>query len=155
MSEATKQENTRDCACSYYREGLNCAECVYLAFLDTHETGLPPETVALASGFGGGIGQTKNICGAITGALMALGTQKGRSNPRERETVKERALQLRGEVYPRFAALLEEVRAHYGSVLCADLTNRHADFDAPARKQSCMEIIAYCAALADEHAKRP
>lgn len=150
----SKVTETVEQARAYYREGLNCAECVFLAFLDTHETGLPRESVALASGFGGGIGHTKHICGAITGAVMALGAQKGRSDPFAKETVKERAMQLRGEVYPRFAELLEEVRAQYGTVLCAELTNQHADFDAPARKKSCMEIITYCAELVAKHAEK-
>lgn len=147
-------EQTEAKARAYYREGLNCAECVFLSFLDTHETELPRDILRLASGFGGGIGHTKNICGAITGALLALGTQKGR-DPFEKESPKERMLELRQEVYPRFAALINEIEAHYGTTLCAELTAQHTDFDAQARKKSCQEIIAYCASLAAQHAEKP
>jgi len=146
-------EQTEEKARAYYREGLNCAECVFLSFLDTHETELPREVLRLASGFGGGIGHTKNICGAVTGAILALGTQKGR-DPFEKDSPKERTLALRQEVYPRFAALINEIEAHYGTLLCADLTAQHTDFDAPARKKSCREIIAYCASLAAKHAEK-
>lgn len=147
-------EETKAQAKAYFREGLNCAECVFLAFLDTHETNLPREVVGLASGFGGGIGHTKHMCGAISGALLALGTQKGRPNPFEKESPKERALQLREEVYPRFAALLNEVKEQYGTILCAELTAKHPDFDAPARKKSCAEMVAYCAELCARHAEK-
>lgn len=150
----SRPEQTRDKACAYFREGLNCAECVLLGFIDTHETELPREVVRLASGFGGGIGQSKNICGAVTGALMALGTQKGRPDPFDKETVKERAMELRQEVYPAFAALLNEIKEKYGTVLCAELTAQHKDFDAPSRKKSCQAFIAYCAELAAKHAEK-
>lgn len=147
-------EDCAACAKAYFREGFNCAECVFLSFLDTHESAFSQEAVCLASGFGGGIGQTKNICGAISGALLALGTQKGR-DPFAKDSPRERSLELREEVYPRFAALLEEVKAHYGTVLCSELTAPHPDFDAPARRQSCAEIVSYCAALVARHAMEP
>ena len=150
----TIEEKTVAVACGHFREGLNCAECVLLGFLETHDSALPFEVVALASGFGGGIGNTKNICGAITGALMALGTQKGRAQPYAIEEKAARGKQLRQEVYPRFAALLEEVRAQYGTILCAELTAAHPDFDAPARRRSCLDLVAYCAALAARHAEK-
>lgn len=138
---------------AHFREGLNCAECVFLAFLETQESTLPPEVLRLASGFGGGIGQTKHLCGAISGALLGLGCLHGR-DPYEKEAPRERGAQLRAEVYPHFAAYLNEVEVHYGCVDCAKLTATHPDFDAPARRQSCAEIVAYCAALLEEHAAR-
>jgi len=56
----------------YFRQGLNCSECVLRTFMDLHETDLPESIIRLASGFGGGMGHTKNTCGAITGAVLAL-----------------------------------------------------------------------------------
>lgn len=147
-------EETKAQAKAYFREGLNCAECVFLAFLDTHETNLPREVVGLASGFGAGIGQTRNMCGAVSGALLALGTQEGRSNPFEKESPKERLLQLRGEVYPQFAGLLNEVKEQYGTIVCAELTAKHPNYDSPERKKSCAEMVAYCAELCARHAEK-
>lgn len=145
---------TEERARAYYREGLNCAECVFLAFLDTHETELPRDVLRLASGFGGGIGHTKNICGAVTGAILALGTQKGR-DPFEKDLPRERSLALRQEVYPRFAALINEIEAKYGTLICAELTAQYTNGDAVARRKSCREIIGYCAELAARHAEKP
>ena len=72
-----------DIAMNYFRQGLNCTECVMRAFMDMHDTGLPEEVICMGTGFGGGIGHTKNICGAITGACMAVGMVKGRRDPFE------------------------------------------------------------------------
>ncbi len=154
MEEMSPVKKTEESAREYYRQGLNCAECVFLAFLDHHETSLPREVLALASGFGGGIGQTKHLCGAISGAVLALGTQKGRADPFQKESPALRSQELREEVYPAFAALAHEVEAHYGTLLCRELTNSFADFQGKERKKSCQEIVAYCAALAAEHAAK-
>ncbi len=148
MEETTsKIQETEERAREYFRQGLNCAECVLLSFLETHDTGYSSQVVGLASGFGGGIGQTRHICGAISATVMALGSVKGRKNPMEKETPKERSLQLRQELYPQFSAMIQEIEAHFGSIECRDLTRNYEDFDGAPRRRGCMEIIAYCAAL--------
>ena len=65
----------------YFRQGLNCTECVLRTFMDIYEVEFSDEIICMATGFGGGMGHTKNTCGAITGAVMALGLLKGRRNP--------------------------------------------------------------------------
>ena len=51
-----------------FLEGFNCAQAVAVAFTDL--TGMDKsEAAKLASPFGGGMGHTKNTCGAITGGL--------------------------------------------------------------------------------------
>lgn len=134
-------------AADYFREGLNCAECVLLGCLEAQQSSLPQEVVALASGFGGGIGRTKHICGAVTGAVMALGAVKGRSNPFALPDLPQRAAQLSEEVYPHFARLIEQFEADFGSSSCAELTESYADFNAPERRHSCLHMVRYCAAL--------
>lgn len=68
-------------AAGYYRRGYNCAEALMLAMNEEYQLGLPEESVRLVSGFGGGMGSEK-ACGALTGALAALGAllreQRGR-----------------------------------------------------------------------------
>ena len=56
----------------YFRQGLNCTECVLKTFMDIYDIDLPEDILCMATGFGGGIGHTKNICGASPGAVMAL-----------------------------------------------------------------------------------
>ena len=66
--ELTRAELVEQDAKECFKQGLNCSECVMTAFLNHFDTGLPKEVVKLATGFGGGMGHTKNTCGAITGA---------------------------------------------------------------------------------------
>ena len=56
--ELTLPEQARDQAKNYFRQGLNCTECVMQSFLDIHGSDLPPEVIALATVFGGGMGHT-------------------------------------------------------------------------------------------------
>lgn len=57
-------------------EGMSCSKATFLALCHIFEVDLPEETLLrMASGFGGGIGRTHagGTCGALTGAVMALG----------------------------------------------------------------------------------
>ncbi len=64
---------------AFFEQGYNCAQSVALAFCD--ETGLAPETAAkLASSFGAGMGRLREVCGAVSGALLVLGAVKGVSD---------------------------------------------------------------------------
>lgn len=136
---------------NYFRQGLNCSECVYQAILDLYETNLPKETICLASGFGGGMGHTKNTCGAITGAVLSLGSIRGRKNPFEKETPAERAKELK-EVYAPFADMVNEIENSYGTLICKELSAPHGDFESRERKKNCQQIIGYCASLAAKYA---
>ena len=137
---------------NYFRQGLNCSECVLRSFMDRHETGLPDEVITLASGFGGGMGHTQNTCGAITGAVLALGAVKGRKNPFALETPGERATELR-TVYEPFAEMIHEIEAQYGTLICKELCEPLGEFDDRPRKKNCQQIIGYCAALAEKYAE--
>lgn len=62
--------------------GFNCAESVLLAILETQ--GIAPCSLMpnLATCFGGGVGKTKEeMCGALSGGLIALGCVAGGRRP--------------------------------------------------------------------------
>ena len=61
-----------------FRTGLNCAESVFEAVMAYVDTGLPRETLCLMTGFGGGGGLFGDTCGALVGAMAALGAVYGR-----------------------------------------------------------------------------
>lgn len=146
------QETVSALAKQNFKSGFNCAEAVLRACIDG---GLlpqfPPEIVALSSGFGGGIGMTKHTCGAVSGAVMAVGGAYGRANPAEREEMAQRVQQLQQEVYPAFRSLVEEFKEQYGSITCSELTNPHGDFEGKERKRSCMQMITFAAGLAAKY----
>ena len=139
---------------NYFRQGLNCAECVLRTFMDIYECDVPDEVICMATGFGGGMGHTKNTCGAITGAVLALGLLKGRREPfGPKEEMGARVKHLQGEIYPVFGGMIEEMEGHFGTLICKEMAQQFEDFDSKPRKKNCMETIAYCAALAVKYAE--
>lgn len=135
----------------YFRQGLNCTECVLRAFMDVHETDLPDSALKLASGFGLGIGNTRNTCGAIIGAVLALSAGKGR-DPLQIETPAERIAHKANDVYPCVGDMIREIEGEYGTLICRELSAPHGDFDGKARKKSCQQFIGYCCRLAEKYA---
>jgi C_GCAxxG_C_C family probable redox protein len=62
----------KDLVLEYYLGEYNCAQSIVLSF--QKEMGMTKEDLAKISlGFGGGIGGTQNICGALTGGVIVLG----------------------------------------------------------------------------------
>ncbi len=65
-----------------YKNGINCAEAIITTFDKLCHLGIG-EQVKMASGFGGGIGQCGDLCGALSGCVMVLGSFGGRPHPPE------------------------------------------------------------------------
>ena len=99
----------------------NCAQSVLIAFAD--RTGVPEDKLFdVAMNFGGGM-KTGSVCGAVTGALMALGLM-GKNDP---ETVR---------------SLMDAVKdAHDGHIRCADLL-QDAEQSGMERKTFCDGMVA-------------
>lgn len=151
--ELTLQEKVEADAKDCFRNGLNCSECVMTAMLQNFDTGLPKEAVKLATGFGGGMGHTKNTCGAITGAVMGLSAIIGRENPMEKESLAERVQELQQDIYPIVGKMVQEIQEEYGTLICSELSAPHGDFAGKARKKNCMTMITHCAGLAAKYAE--
>jgi len=59
-----------------FEQSFNCAQAVLAPFAERF--GLPRETaLKLGTPFGGGIGHTGQVCGAVSGAMMAIGLAQG------------------------------------------------------------------------------
>lgn len=151
--ELTRAELVEQDAKECFKQGLNCSECVMTAFLNHFDTGLPKEVVKLATGFGGGMGHTKNTCGAITGAVMALSAIVGRENPVAKETVGERITELQQGIYPIVGKMVNEIKDEYGTLICSELSNPFGDFACKERKKNCMTMIMHCANLVAKYAE--
>ncbi|MBU7031631.1 MAG: C_GCAxxG_C_C family protein [Theionarchaea archaeon] len=100
-----------DCL-TYSEKGYNCAESALLALSD--HMGLSCECIPrIATGFGGGM-MTGNVCGAVSGAIMAFGLKYGRIKGEDSEKA-EKVDRLIEQLVTRF----EE---EHGSILCRELT---------------------------------
>jgi C_GCAxxG_C_C family probable redox protein len=71
-------------AVEHFEQGFNCAQAVFLAFASQH---CMDEVTALklASPFGGGVSRRGEICGAVSGALLALGLVRGSATHQGKE----------------------------------------------------------------------
>ena len=70
-----------------FLSGYNCAQAVFCAFCDL--TGMDIDAAArLSSSFGGGMGRLREVCGTVSGALLALGILRGYDDPRDPEQKK-------------------------------------------------------------------
>ncbi len=140
-----------------YSTGFNCAESVVEAALGTVHTGLPPEVLKLATGFGGGIGLYGDTCGALTGAVLACGAVHGRIAPPEgpdrRARIAASRVQMHDDpgLYRLFHQLPGWFRQRFGHTLCRELTAPwRADWACRERGLHCREIVTETAGRAIE-----
>ena len=123
-----------------FNNGLNCAEASYEAYIFSGMIDMPGETVALATGFGGGAGMTGNQCGILTGCMMALGAHHGRRDPFSLdEEVRKTSLH---QVNMRaFNGLCNFFIDSFGSALCRNICEKNGGYLAPERKKACTDMI--------------
>ena len=73
-----------DEAVSRFMQGYNCAQAVSSVF--AKDAGVPEEVVlGIATGFGAGVARTDGMCGAVSGAVIAIGLLFGSTGPDEKE----------------------------------------------------------------------
>ena len=95
-----------------FLKGYNCAQSVAIAF--AAEMGKSEEEVArLTSSFGGGMGKLREVCGAVSGALLVYGALRGYSDPTDSEAKKQQYAQVQD-----FAA---RFRAEHETIICREL----------------------------------
>ena len=81
-------ENHAERAARLFREGCNCAQSVFLAYMDM--TGMDRDTaIRVSASFGGGMGRLREVCGAFSGALMAFGMLHGPADPTDADAKAE------------------------------------------------------------------
>ena len=102
----------------YAKDQFVCSEAVLYTINGLLGNPLPPGSVRLASGFGGGIGGSGNICGAVTGGVMALGLAFGRTAPGAGCP----------KLLPATRELLEWFDQRFGNSSCAVLTKKRGTF---------------------------
>jgi C_GCAxxG_C_C family probable redox protein len=89
----------------------NCAQAVFGIFAD--DFGLDRETAfRIATPFGGGIGHSGQLCGAVSGGLMVIGLARG-------ITVYDQS--QKDACYELARAFLESFAAQHGSLTCPGL----------------------------------
>jgi len=129
LSEARFVLEISERAAKYFEAGFNCAESVLMSLAEPMavRSDLIPK---IATPFGGGIGRSGSVCGALIGGVMAIGLKVGRSelkDTKRREKSYEKALEL----FKRF-------EKEFGSPLCYDLVK--LDLTTPEGKEKIKTV---------------
>jgi len=142
-------ERAAEIALDRFGSGYNCAESTLIGVVEA--LGIESECVPrVATPFGGGMGRYGEVCGAITGALVAMGLKIGRTGDDDTAA--------RDRVYPRVVRLMRAFEIEYGSVECRALTG--CDMLTPEGRERfqaenihaniCAKSVAFCARTAVE-----
>jgi C_GCAxxG_C_C family probable redox protein len=95
-----------------FRGGVNCSQAVLGAYTDEH--GLSPGlALRIACGFGGGIGRLGHTCGAVAGAVMAIGLVASNADPGGA------ANKMR--IYSLVQSFMEQFEARHRTTVCREL----------------------------------
>ena len=142
------KEARAESARAYFKQGYNCCQSVALAYADL--IGMDKDAVAaLASGFGGGFGRLREVCGCVSGMTMVAGAVLPSTDPGDsgRKT----------ENYALVQRLAGKYAEENGSIICRELlglSGKSTSPESPApsartgeyyRKRPCPELCA-CAA---------
>ncbi len=116
-------------ALARFRQNFNCAQSVFVAFAS--QLGMDEsQALKLASPFGGGVARRGQICGAVTGALMALGLAQGTDTPARKE-----------DAYGLGQEFLQRFESRHATILCRELLD--CDISTPEGRQQARERGAF------------
>ena len=97
---------------SYFKEGYNCAQAVALAF--ENELKLDRDFIAKSiSGFGGGFGRMREVCGAVSGMVFVLSVLEGNANPLDNNA--------KMQTYQKVQYLMKQFKEKNGTYICREL----------------------------------
>ncbi len=150
LSPTSRQQSATD----NFHQGYNCCQAVLLAFSDILK--VDQETLkTIASGFGGGMGRLREVCGAFSAMVMMAGFISPAADPSIKEArTKNYAL------VQHFAERFKELNG--GSVVCRELLGlaKNATQESPVpsdrtadyyKKRPCPVIIGNAAKIIAEY----
>ena len=141
----------REKAIALFEEGYNCAQAVAGAFRD--EVGMELDAIVkLASGFGGGFGRLREVCGAVSGMVLVANMLYGYESPTDNES--------KMNWYKDIQSIILKFKNRNGSYVCRELLNlpengekspvpekRTAEY---YKKRPCKEIVGEAADILEK-----
>ncbi|MBQ8860228.1 MAG: C_GCAxxG_C_C family protein [Ruminococcus sp.] len=136
-----------------FLEGYNCAQAVFGAFCE--DFGFDFDTaMKLSSGFGGGMGRLREVCGAVSGMFMVFDMKYGYISPDDKLGKKE--------LYCHIQELARRFERENGSIICKELLGLTEKKSEPTpedrtneyyKKRPCAELVKIAADIVDEYMK--
>ncbi len=99
-------------AVEVFKEGFSCSQAVLEAFCE--DLGMDRDTaLKISQSFGGGMAHMGETCGAVTGALMVIGLQYGRTKAEDTEA--------KEQTYTTVHEFIKRFKAKYDSIICKEI----------------------------------
>lgn len=109
--------NRCDIAVENHKKGCNCAQAVACVFAD--KLGYSEDEIfRLTEAFGGGMGGTQGVCGAVSAMVFVAGALKSLGIEKLPETNKKESYRLARELMERF-------ESEVGSLICKEIKSEH------------------------------
>lgn len=141
----------------FKEEGYNCCQAVVLAYNDLF--GIDDTMAAsLSSGFGGGMGRMREVCGSVSGMVLLAGLVAPADNPADKNG--------RTRNYALVQEVAGEFRKLNGSIVCRELlgltpmgSSSPAPMESPEpsdrtpeyyKKRPCEELVGISARIIGE-----
>jgi len=130
-------------AMSLFKKGVNCTQ----SLLVTHgtELGIDRKTAfRIASAFGGGMGDTGETCGAVTGAFMIIGLKYGATDAENKKA--------RLKVRKLVGKFIEKFKSRNDSILCRELlgSDIRSSGSGKIAKEKCPKYVKDAIELIEE-----
>lgn len=119
-----------------WANNLNCAESVLRGVCFAQSVELTGQARKMATPFGGGVGRSEDVCGALIGGVLAIGVSLGRTTPEEDRLAS----------YEAAGKLFKAFQARFGSTCCKVLNK--SDFKTPEHRTRCGEYVGGTTKLA-------
>ena len=125
----SREKEAEKRAFDYFQSGYHCAESILKTIVELHAGEQGKEIPKIASSFSGGIGGThEDVCGALTGGVIAVGILCGRMKPGEDiKDAKELASGFRKQFIKEFGStncgkILERLGKQENGLKCKKMT---------------------------------
>ena len=130
-------------------EKYNCAQSVLSVYAGDY--GLEKDkALQVTVGFGAGMGRHQDVCGAVSGAIMALGLSSGFKEDDGRPKI--------NAVYEKVHRFIDEFSKEKGTIKCryllgCDLTTEEGQkfFKEHNLRSNCQDYIRLCCKLLDKY----
>ena len=143
MTAEEREKKAQD----FFNAGYNCCQSVAMTFADV--LGLPEDEVArLTSGFGGGMGRLREVCGTVSAMTMVAGAMIPAND------VNDKAAKTSN--YALVQDMANEFKEMNGSIICRELLGLSKPEGTPVpsdrtpeyyKKRPCGELCAIAAGI--------
>ena len=143
--------NEKERAIELFQQGYNCSQSVFTAFADRFD--IDEDTAKkISAGLGGGVGRMREVCGAVSGGAMVIGSICSATDGKDSDS-KQKNYELVREFADRFTK-------RNGSVICRELLGLEVQMEKSPKpekrtaeyykKRPCVELVGDAAEILAE-----